>query len=521
MPSLSDIKSSLSAAMQAVSESIAERKEKELNSDTQKAYSGEIQGITVQSDPSIELPEIKVFLSDPSPDETDEDVKDSDMRQTKTQGIAVPLVRVNGLSVPFNLVEYMYLSCDKFPMVKIGIMDQMDLFSTFDKPGKKRELQVQIIPSFDNAYKKINLPFYITSFHKDEFSDVISISGTYSVKGMWETVVKSYGEITTYEFFKQVAADLGLGFCSNLSGTDDKRWIYVPSEKITSALSREADFGGSDADGNKSVVLDWWIDYWNCLNLVDISERANTIDDKDSMKIWITNTLRPETDEAAPNEPVQSEAMITNHIALRNTQVYCSKYSNVFTASTGLSGQDRYIEYFDSSEDRVNSLWMKDEDAGNDIFSKYDYIGENFGEYQYLTQQQFKTLNMMKLNGEKYSVDLFSPVFGLTRGSKVNFYWYDVNPLTDSLKYADLESNIPLPEDITEKEEGDDFDPATAEDEQILNRQVSGQYYIASSEFIYDYNDGGFNWQHRLTLTRPEDQKCPIEWKDILPEQNT
>jgi hypothetical protein len=53
----------------------------------------------------------------------------------------------------------------------------------------------------------------------------------------------------------------------------------------------------------------------------------------------------------------------------------------------------------------------------------------------------------------------------------------------------------------------------------VIDKQISGQYYIEQSDFIYNFNGGGYNWQHRLTLTRPADQEERFYWDDITTEK--
>jgi hypothetical protein len=84
-------------------------------------------------------------------------------------------------------------------------------------------------------------------------------------------------------------------------------------------------------------------------------------------------------------------------------------------------------------------------------------------------------------------------MLGLMRGGKVNFYFYDINRyLTDELtEESDIESNIILPDNII-----------TDDSKYILNKSVSGQYYIVKSN-IY-YNNG--KWNHTLLLGRYADK---------------
>lgn len=479
-------------------------------------------GVTVKFDSTLELPEIKMFLYNPGEGETDGPVSDSHMQQTKITGIIAPLVKINDQTIPVNSVISMELTCNKLPTVTLAVEDKMGLIEMFDKPRPDNAyLQIQILPPFDNAYKKINMPFYITDSEIDHETRTLTLSAVYDVKGLHDNKMKAYGEITTYEFFEQVAKDYQLGFASNLNGTDDKRWIYVPQAKIASILSQECKFGGGgeDKDSDNPIMLDWWIDYWNNLNLVDIRERNNTIDDKKDMQVWILPSRYAKTETTDTNEPFRTEAMITNSDVFRDTQAYVSKYNAQTNSSGNLGGSDRVVEFYKPEDLVTDNYLLQDKDIVKNIYLRYDYIGENFGDYNYLLHATCRSAFLKKINSQKIIVDLFTPSLGLMRGSKVNFYWYRVQEMTDDTKFADLESNVETPDNVTYKNPETGLEASKVPDDMVIDKQISGQYYIEQSNFFYDYNGGGYNWRHQLVLTRPADQEERFYWDDITTEK--
>lgn len=470
-------------------------------------------GVVVKFDHSLDLPEIKMFLNNPGETESDDPADDSSMQQTKITGIMAPLVKVNDMSVPIDSLISMELKCAKVPSVSLAINDSMGLIETFDKPRPdSQKLQIQILPPFENAYKKINIPFCITS--TDIQDGTIYIDAVYDIPGLYDNKMKAYGELTTYEFFEQVAKDYRLGFASNLSGTDDKRWIYVPQAKIQSILTQECKLGG----GDPTVMLDWWIDYWNNLNLVDIKERNDRIDSKEEMQVWILPSRQPKTETTDVNEPFRTEAMVTNNEVFRDTQAYVSEYT---TMTTVPRESDRVVEFYRMEDLETDSFLLQNKDIVDNIYLRYDYAGENFGEYQYLLQSACRSAFMKKINCQKIAVDLFTPSLAMARGTKVNFYWYNVKDLTAETKFSDAESNIALPENITEKDTDTGMEPDKVPDDMVIDKQLSGQYYIEESNFFYDFNGGGYNWRHQLILTRPADQEERFYWDDITTAKPT
>lgn len=477
--------------------------EKNDNSTISTAENGTTTGVLLKFDPTIELPEIKEFLNNPSPEEDPVNGDDTTMQQTKITGILAPLVKLGNTVIPFSAVGYMTLTDDPYPKVSMSITDRFDLIKTFDKPTRDNKLQIQIIPTFENAYKKINLTFWIEnlSFEGNE----IFINAVYNVPGFHDNVLKAYGEVTTYEFCEQIAKDLHLGFASNLDSTDDKRWIYIPNKKVYDALYQECEFGGSERQ-----ILTWWIDYWNCLNLVDIYERNNTID-KD-LQMWVLPRRFPEAETGESTEPILMEAVITNNDIYRDFQIFASEYNDDLRLN---KITDKIVETYKINDMEEDNFIIRDGDVNNDLFTKYEYAGENFGDHPYLKQKNCREMWVSKVNNSTIKVTLTQPCLGLMKGHKVNFYWYTVNEFTKDTKNVDnVNSNIPLPSD-EERDKVSGLDGSKIDDDMIIDKQVSGQYYIVDSKISYEFNGGSYNWEHTFTLSRPEDQKEYFDWDSI------
>lgn len=473
-----------------------------------QSENGTTNGILLKFDPTIELPEIKTFLNNPAPEEDPDYGVDSEMQQTKVTGILSPLIRIGSTVIPIGSVKYMKLTDTFFPKVTLRVEDKFDLVKTFDKPTRDNKLQIQIIPTFDNAYKKINLTFWIENL---SFTDgYIDIIASYNIPNFYNNVLKAYGEISTYEFCEKVAKDLQLGFASNLDSTNDTRWIYIPNEKVYTALDRECFLGGGEEQ-----ILSWWVDYWNCLNLVDIYERNKTIDS--DLKMWVYPKKIPDTETGEKVEPILMESFITNNDIYRDTQIYVGSYTDSLRMS---KVTDKIVETYKINDMEEDNFVIQDGDVNNDIFTNYEYGGENFGDYPYIKQSYCRDMWIAKVNNSTIKLSLWQPCLGLMKGHKVNFYWYNVNEFTKVTEDSDdVNSNIPLPVDA-DRDKASGLDPKKVEDKMIIDKQVSGQYYITDSTFIYNYNGGSYTWEHVLTLTRPEEQKEYFDWDSINIENN-
>ena len=86
----------------------------------------------------------------------------TDKAQTMVFGIQVPLIMINSTIIDFDAVQQFVLKSEGVtPELLMIVEDRYKLIENIDKPRHDNEVRVQIIPKFDNAYKKIDLTFYI------------------------------------------------------------------------------------------------------------------------------------------------------------------------------------------------------------------------------------------------------------------------------------------------------------------------------------------------------------------------
>lgn len=438
----------------------------------------------VKFDCNLEFPPIVEPLYAPSPDEL-EDGGDFGMQQTKVTGIISPLIKLNNTTINFSQVKNMELTCKHFPKISLDIVDSMGLSTTYDKPNADNILQLQIIPPFDNAYKKINLCFIIRNFDID--GDMIHVEGIYNIPGWNDSVMKSYGYSSTYEFFENIAHELKLGFASNLENTEDYRWIYIPNIPRYESLESEIEFGG-----NERQILDYWVDYWNCINLVDIYERYNTVDE--DIRVWSSNSRYPKMDAIDNLEPEEIEAMVTNHQNMKMSPLFCTHFEQISNFSNNIfEGSDKLCEAYNMSTCDTDVTYIMDEDIEKNVIVRYDYMGEEFGDLNYLKNKMLHNAYVQKLNSQQIKIVLQQPCLGFYKGGKVNFYWYEVNELTKKEKNKALESNIDLPIDVTQNDQ----------DMPLINGEVSGQYYISDMTIVYENNGNVPKWRQEMMLSRP------------------
>lgn len=443
--------------------------------------------ITVKYDPTLKIEEIVEPMYATSENECAED-RPAEVQQTKITGILSPLIKVNRILILWDKVTKFELSSKGFlPTLSFTFKDDLGFTKSLDQPGNDNLVLLQILPPFEDAYKKINLRFFINDVRIK--GDIISITASYNVPALVQDKLQSFGKITTYDYLDKIAKECELGLASNLDGTEDERYIYLRNTNFVKSIETEI-----KRSGNENCILDTWIDLHNYVVLCDMLERYNAIESE--IKVWTAPTVIPDTENSGePVQPKEEDAILSNAIAMRTTQLFINDYTVKNNAGSNLRfGTDKVLQsyYIDKSE--ASSVLIQDGDVKKDTFIKTIYKGELFGEYDYFTSEFCRSAFLQKINSNTIEVSLSTPLLGLERGGKVNVQWYEVNEIATVIKNENpIETNIP----DTEGEQ-------TEKDEMTLNKQVSGQYFIIGTTIKFLGWDQG--WKYILTLTRPTDQ---------------
>lgn len=465
--------------------------------------------IQTKFDHTLEQSEIIINLTNTSKDEAGEHYTDNkqEVQQTSIYGIQAPLIMVNNVVVDFNEIISFELDCSGIlPTVSMEIKERKGLITSFDTPGIDNELRVQVIPKFDDKYKKINLTFYITNMFTS--SESISIMGKYKAPSLTSSQIKSFGEINTYDLCEIIAKETGLGFASNIESNDgNKRWIYCSNKSYLDLLNHEIKFSSFDYN-----IFDFWIDPWNNLTLVDIYERYNAKDKEEEMMLWVTGQNK-EMDEGNQPEPMEVPAIINNHPNSKTSELYADSYNISNTPSAQLAkGTDRLYSIYEMEKYEYMDHLIQDGSTKKDIFVNFEYLGEVYGSYNYLLSNKLREDFLQKIrSNESITVSLNYPLLGLLRGNKVDLIWYKNDDNTKNLgekldEFGITNSTNTKVEDPLINNLQTDGKFKTDNGGFEIDKSISGQYYI--NGWVLKFEES--KWQHVLTLSRSTLEKPKI-----------
>lgn len=463
--------------------------------------------IEVVRDPNLKQSEIVHALRTPenegiaNPDAQNP----TETKQTDVFGVLVPILAMNGVAVDWSdVLAFSLDDTGHLPRCTFRFRDRMDIFKKYSHAGNDNEFRVQILPPFDNTYKKIDLTFLVTSIRIQD--GVVSGEAVYNVPALTEARFVALGELDTYGLLDKVSLDTGLGFASNTGETGDGRHMRCSFESYKDLVSREMDKSGSD----ESKVFDWWVDCWNNLILCDLYDRVGSTDSEDDMQIWATSETMTGSTSTKP-EPVAITALFTNHPLMDRTDLYVPDYevrNNPVSASRGNSFA---VSIYEENKKEAIDHYVTDGDTVRNEFTKFEYLGEVYGDYNYLIAQKCREVYLAKVKSETVLLHLTRPQLGIMRGSQCRFVWYDNNSVQQdnekALEEAGAIANVnELSTQIGWLKDWILENPTKGES-LMVNLQYSGQYTSIGQYITYDGSTQ--KWDSWLYLVRPA-SKRPI-----------
>ena len=436
--------------------------------------------------PIESLPESK--SNDPSLNDTNRMKLD----QTKIIGVEHPLIMVNNTYVNFeHLISFKLSNKFRIPELTLTIMNAHAQYTSVDETNIDNEIRVQILSPAEGKYKKIDLTFKIVNISASGLN--ITYKGEYKNPILNSYSLESYGEMSTYELFELAATEAGLGFASNVSSTNDKRYIIRKDESLLTLLNNEIKRSGGDG------IYDFWIDYWNNLNLVDVRSLYGQEVQSDELTVWVSSeTGSTSGEEGTETYAIEVPLLLQNIINLTSPELLIDKYEILSTSG------NRYTDcaYFSFNADRneYESIMEIDEDAATDIYIKRTYLGEFYGGYNYLQAEKFREyfFNKMDVN-DNLSVVLKRPMFGIIRGTLVPVSIMYSDPIRDEniiqkMKYEGQDAQMFELSGVNKE----------GEDTIALDLNLTGCYYTSGLTIEFAKNKG---WDYILKLSRPKSKK--------------
>ena len=380
------------------------------------------------------------------------------------------------------------LSTEKFlPRVIATISDVNSRLNTDALPLD--DILSVYIKSDNKDFKGIRQDYRIINFHK-RGNDYV-VEAILEVKGLWVDRIKGF-DGTSFEFLKIIAKELKLGFSSNLEATNDKMYHICPNINYHDFINNEL-MNVCYLD-NKSFFI-CYIDQFYYLNVVEVNRLVKRDwDISESSSVYIGEEHSIDKTREVGNQ------YISNHPRMGGKPAFLIEYDiNNRAGRSGIkNGYKTNLIYYDKNNEKYDEFFIEtittDGITDNDIVIKGE-IDENhlentrdisLGSYfqdnvhkNYYVAKVMNNYNSEELAKVNLPIEIAGIDFGL--------YNYQSIPLEIMVKdqsYVDL--------DQRNEEEG-------------LNKALSGMYIITGLKYLYDKDDRRFF--QKMVLKRREYKK--------------
>ena len=243
---------------------------------------------------------------------------DQEKEEMKAGGTS-PLIQMSGHTWKDSQISKFELKYGEefLPELEFVIKDKNEIIST-DIASKIETVDV-FLRSDNTEFEPIKMTFLVVEFEKlakGEYEFTCELF----VKGIDDKFIKSY-DGTSFDVIKDMCKELGLGFASNITSTNDnQKWLRL----IQSTSSMIAEIAESAwVDETSAIVV--WVDVYYCLNFFDMQKSFSL--QKDSFdKVTETNSAKDFQKEKAP---VLTELVLSDHKDKSGTANFVDSYQPV------------------------------------------------------------------------------------------------------------------------------------------------------------------------------------------------
>lgn len=447
--------------------------------------------------PSIELKNITINY--------DKSIEDSNAEDYVSKIGLYPFVMFNGLIIDYKqFVDFKILNDDFTPKLELVFRDYSNLMIDSLFPLDDSIISVYI-KSPSEHLQPIRMDFKIMQFNpvKNGISSedvVYSLVGYLDVTALYFSLFSSH-KGTSFEVIKEICKSIGLGFASNVTGTNDAQvWINPANNKkdfIKTIVS-------SAYRGDESFMVSY-IDFYYNLNYIDVEAQFS-----DSTKglMGISNDTFIVRDGS--NEELCT-LLLTNHPDAYSKNNYIARY-NILNESTNVNLDIGYfgaLRYYKKIERELNIYTVNalSNNANNDTIilkSNSDPSPQNlnnFGgnhtyygtidsdnlhvNYHYATIQN--TMNLRFLQKVRMKVILRQPNFNLYRFQMIEVKLYKMQEVDSKNRY--------IGDETVESLAGKNLY------EDKLNKRLSGDWMITGINIRFSPSSG---WEQEVNLAKRE-----------------
>jgi hypothetical protein len=254
----------------------------------------------------------------------------------------LPFLWYNAYQIEYNHIMSLELSyIHNIPNMTVKFRDSLGKMKDQGIPLDDSRIALFLNPR-TKLLKPIHLDFKIIDFQEN--NNIYEIEAVLDVKELYLKKFKSYSQVTSFELFKQIAKELGLGYNSNIDDTDDKMTWINTGNKLFQFLNECVKYTYKSDE----TFLFHYIDFYYHLNYVDLEKELKRDLEKE---LGVANTGMEEALKSSKPEVVQKN-FLTNDFASKNSNYFFDNFTIINNATkTALKkGYLTKVKFYDELE---------------------------------------------------------------------------------------------------------------------------------------------------------------------------
>lgn len=458
---------------------------------------------------------------------------------TKFAAKWVPIVMYNNYTLQAKYITYMKIFYDDIIPYMFLVLDDVDDSIQFTTvPGYNNVITVIMAPHADDKFKAVKLNFYIKDIQyigktikcRCEFNHLkLDICHTEQLVFHWPSAgcqtdhskgvdddndnivdcpLPPNKHPNTYELLHVIAENTGLGFAAtdHCAGVRDDKHRFLQKETYKDAIKKHVAFGGI----GETDIFDTWIDLYGYITLVNVSWVMSQNVQPENIGGYIEYGTYNTNPELADNYTSHMTIRVISNMKMKFiNNTYVESYENMVN-NKSIIDDGSSSTFFDLSplgvgSNNIETQSIRTIENSLDgkahpekyLFETQDYRGAEMGtdadsNHPTNHQENINSKYLSRLRSKRIRVRLAYPNYGLTRGSLINFLWWEYdsmhkNTLMKQYKNAyaaDTSDQSGVDKDIL-------FDMSLDNDTPLPNIFVSGIYYIDAMTFTFENNGSG------------------------------
>ncbi len=428
---------------------------------------------------------------------------------SKFTGGMLPLIRINEYEVQADRLTSFNLNLTGFiPTMRVSFQDVDGSFMARFYPTDGTTMQLNIrSQGEETTFKPIRIDFTITNCYPaggggNQTANKFVVEGVMFVPNLFNELVKSYPEKTSYDTLLEVAEQLNLGFASNIENTNDAMTWLCPNDTVSKFIQ--------DVTSNSYLSDDnffkSYIDPYYYLTLVD----CNSLFSQEGA-IEASQTFSQNAGDTMGNTEGEQDDFpnfLSNIVQMQGGARYLSKYqmvNNTGEVSTE-NGYKRFAQWYDLgdkiflsefvdpiTDDNPGMINMKGRSVGPpgekipegiaDTQNRYKYLGKQSDNehenYMYSIVQNYQNVQEVSKMGMVVELDTINPA--LLRYTRIYCYIVEYGSVVgDAITAQETGEQGPQPDSANR-----DNLPKNANDANYtINNFLTGFYVISGIEYI-------------------------------------